>query len=370
MQEIALIAPAELAAGAAAYPLLDDDGALVDPILLIDCDASDGPWAVSAALRTSRILVGVASGPPTGAVAAALDLSLVPRALVANDCSNFGPSATPTLVGVDDPAAGAAALVAAVSANPQAATVLAALLRAEQPASLGGLEAESLAYSSLLGGAEFRRWLGATPRPAPAPAAADPVLLRREEHPAGEILHVTLNRPERRNAYSRAVRDALVSGLAVAQAMARAEGPPGPGGPRLRVVLDGAGACFCAGGDLAEFGTAPDPVTAHLVRSYAGAALPLLELSDRIEARLHGPCVGAGVELPAFARRVVADPGTTFRLPEVGMGLIPGAGGTVSLPRRIGRWRTLYLALSGAELDVETAAAWGLVDAIAADDTW
>jgi enoyl-CoA hydratase/carnithine racemase len=90
--------------------------------------------------------------------------------------------------------------------------------------------------------------------------------------------------------------------------------------------------------------------------------VPLI-LVDRTEVRLHGPC--AGIELAAFAGRVVARPGTTFRLPEVSMGLIPGAGGTVSIPRRIGRWRTLYLALSGVLLDAQTPVGWGLVDAIA-----
>jgi enoyl-CoA hydratase/carnithine racemase len=62
---------------------------------------------------------------------------------------------------------------------------------------------------------------------------------------------------------------------------------------------------------------------------------------------------------------VVADPATFFRLPEVAMGLIPGAGGTVSLPRRIGRQRTAYLAISGNVLETSTAAEWGLVDRIA-----
>ena len=55
------------------------------------------------------------------------------------------------------------------------------------------------------------------------------------------------------------------------------------------------------------------------------------------EVVVHGACVGAGVELAAFADRVIARPSTRFRLPEVGMGLIPGAGGAVSIPRRIGR---------------------------------
>ena len=130
-------------------------------------------------------------------------------------------------------------------------------------------------------------------------------------------------------------------------------------------MLTGAGPAFCAGGDLDEFGTAPDLVSAHFVRTRAGAALPLHRLAGRTEVRVHGACVGAGVELPAFAGRVLAAPTATFRLPELGMGLIPGAGGTVSLPRRIGRWRTLFAALSGEPLDAVTALAWGLADEIA-----
>ncbi|MDQ6696224.1 MAG: enoyl-CoA hydratase/isomerase family protein, partial [Actinomycetota bacterium] len=55
---------------------------------------------------------------------------------------------------------------------------------------------------------------------------------------------------------------------------------------------------------------------------------------------------------------------TTFRLPELAMGLVPGAGGTVSLPRRIGRHRTAWLALTGASIDAPTALDWGLVDTI------
>ena len=59
-----------------------------------------------------------------------------------------------------------------------------------------------------------------------------------------------------------------------------------------------------------------------------------------------------------------ADPSTRIALPEVGLGLVPGAGGTVSLPRRIGRHRTLLLALTAEPIDAATALAWGLVDAI------
>jgi enoyl-CoA hydratase/carnithine racemase len=79
---------------------------------------------------------------------------------------------------------------------------------------------------------------------------------------------------------------------------------------------------------------------------------------------VHGACIGAGVELPAFAGRVVARPDATFRLPEVSMGLVPGAGGTVSIPRRIGRERFAPWALAGETIDATTALSWGLVDEI------
>jgi enoyl-CoA hydratase/carnithine racemase len=83
-----------------------------------------------------------------------------------------------------------------------------------------------------------------------------------------------------------------------------------------------------------------------------------------MEAHVHGPCAGSGVELPAFAARVVARPDFSATLPEVGLGLIPGAGGTASITARVGRHRMALLALSGARIDAATALAWGLVDAV------
>lgn len=170
----------------------------------------------------------------------------------------------------------------------------------------------------------------------------------------GDRLRITLNRPERRNAYGARLRDALTSALSVATSDASI----------TEVVLDGAGPAFCAGGDLDEFGTTPDLALAHLIRTRAGAGLLVHELADRIEVHVHGACVGGGIEIPAFAGRVVASTDAWFRLPEVEMGLIPGAGGTVSIPRRIGRWRAMHLFVTGARLDSYTALDWGLVDAI------
>jgi hypothetical protein len=329
--------------------LLDESGGVVEPLLVVDLDLRTDPIDVVAAARAAadadRIVVGVSRSAPDPALAplvSALDLTLVPE----------GAARSRELVGSPDPLAEAAALHRAATGNPGAATVLAGLLRWSGALPVAAaLDAESLAYSTLLGGPEFRHWLhGRGPRPLPPPAPADPVLLERSDG----LLRVTLNRPERRNAYGREVRGALVDALELAALDPSVE----------RVLLDGAGPAFCSGGDLDEFGTTPDLVTAHLVRTRGGAALWLHRLAARTEVRVHGACVGAGIELPAFAGRVLAAPDTTFRLPEVGMGLIPGAGGTVSIPARVGRWRALHLALSGRPVVAATAMAWGLVDGL------
>jgi enoyl-CoA hydratase/carnithine racemase len=86
------------------------------------------------------------------------------------------------------------------------------------------------------------------------------------------------------------------------------------------------------------------------------------ELGPRVTVHLHGACIGAGIELAAFAGTVEATEDTTVMLPEVGMGLIPGAGGTVSIPRRIGTARTAWLAITGLRLSAPVAARWGLID--------
>jgi enoyl-CoA hydratase/carnithine racemase len=130
------------------------------------------------------------------------------------------------------------------------------------------------------------------------------------------------------------------------------------------VRLFGEGPAFCSGGDLDEFGTIDDVAVAHLIRLRQGAGAALERIRDRVSVQLHGPCIGAGVEIPAFANHVVADPSTTLRLPELSMGLIPGAGGTVSITRLVGRWRTAWLAITGTAIGPERALSWGLVDEI------
>ena len=167
-------------------------------------------------------------------------------------------------------------------------------------------------------------------------------------------MELTLNRPDRANAFVASMRDGVVEALRTAAADPSVEG----------VILRGAGDSFCSGGDLAEFGSAPDPAVGHATRVTRSPAWWVDHLAADVRVHLHGHCIGAGIEVPAFAGTVLAASDTRIRLPEVAMGLVPGAGGTVSIPRRIGRHRTAWLAVTGTEIDAATALQWGLVDRI------
>jgi enoyl-CoA hydratase/carnithine racemase len=216
-----------------------------------------------------------------------------------------------------------------------------------------GVITESLAYSTLQAGPEFHRWL--TERgPAVVPDIPDPVLTTR----TGDTLDIRFNRPQRHNAFSTDERAGLLEALTVAVL-----------DPSItEVVLGGNGRSFCSGGDLAEFGTFDDPASAHLARTRYSPALLLEKLTRRLgpacRAEVHGQVLGSGLEMAAFCGRVVCRPGATLGLPELKLGLIPGAGGAVSVTRRIGRWRTAFLVLSGQTLGSEAALAWGLIDEI------
>ncbi len=269
-------------------------------------------------------------------------------------CPQGGNGPQPGWVETEDPERELVRLAAEVRRSPQASVLLAQVLRTGAGLDVAtGLMVESLAYSTLQGGPVFRSWLARRQRsPAkPRRQPADAVVVERR----GDVLVLTLNRPQVRNAVDTHLRDGLADGLALACADTSI----------AAVELRGAGPDFSSGGDLDEFGTLPDPVTAHLVRTDRSAAKLLWRVGEMTTGYVHGACVGAGIELAAFARRVVAAPGSRFQLPEVSMGLVPGSGGTVSIPRRIGRQRTAWLAMTGAELDVAVASSWGLVDDIA-----
>jgi enoyl-CoA hydratase/carnithine racemase len=255
------------------------------------------------------------------------------------------------------PSVGAAVseLVERLERWPLAAAVCDDVLRSVDPAgpTRAGVVTESLAYSTLQSGPEFARWL-AERGPAGMPEIPDPVQADRN----GNTLRIRFNRPSRHNAFSTDARAALLEALDVARYDTSVD----------EVVLCGNGPSFCSGGDLAEFGTFSDPASAHLARTRYSPALVLDALTARLgpacRAEVHGQVLGSGLEMAAFCGRVVAQPDSVFGLPELGLGLIPGAGGTVSVTRRIGRWRTAYLVLSGRTIDPATALRWGLVDAV------
>jgi enoyl-CoA hydratase/carnithine racemase len=292
------------------------------------------------------ILVGV--GDPSGP-GAEYWLERATFTLVEQDCDNRRTVCVPSV-----PAA-LAELSDRVQRWPQAAAVCDDVLRAvdvEGPA-FAGVIAESLAYSTLQSGPEFAGWL-AERGPAALPDIPNPVVAQRD----GDTLYISFNRPQRHNAFSTDARAELLDLLSVAQLDTSVR----------EVVLAGNGPSFCSGGDLGEFGTFADPASAHLARTRHSPALALDELTRRLgracRAQVHGQVLGSGLEMAAFCGYVVCAPDATLGLPELALGLIPGAGGTVSITRRAGRWRTAYLVLSGRLLDPETALSWGLVDAI------
>ncbi len=310
---------------------------------LIDLDVTSASLIRSASVVGAPIAIGLA------------------RQRVREEAREFVPSLDLTLtagaptsiaeIHVPDIDQAVAELSAVVAANPLAATTLCGLLRSTASAAVpDALVAESLAYSMLLAGPEFARWRAARVVRAIPHNDQPGVLLARD----AEILRITLNRPERRNAFGVAIRDGLVDAFDLVTL-----------DDTIRnVQLAGAGPAFCSGGELDEFGSTPDVVTAHLIRLDRSVGRRIDAVRRRVTVHVHGACVGAGIEVPSFAHRVLARPDTVIFLPEVAMGLVPGAGGTVGIPRRIGRWRTAYLALSGTRLDARTALEWGLLDGV------
>lgn len=240
-----------------------------------------------------------------------------------------------------------------IRSNPAAASILCQILR------VGGnlpydqaLLMESLAYSTLLGGGEFQKWLASRSDRTPIKGGPKrpPVLVDRVD----DCVYVTLNNTGERNAMSAAMRDALFEVLASV-----VDDPTEPD-----LVLRANGKCFSVGGELGEFGLSDDLALAHSIRSLRSCTRLLASLGDRASVRVHGACIGSGIEIAAAAKYRHAAAGTFIQLPEVSMGLIPGAGGTVSLARAIGRHRTAYLALSGKRFRAERLSGWGLFNSI------
>ncbi len=236
---------------------------------------------------------------------------------------------------------------------PFASTILGQILRLTEHLPVGdGLIAESLAYSTMLGGDEFRAWLARRfVAEAAAPSGAK-TLIHTDR--AEDRVTLTLASSDARNAMTAAMRDELYAALANVL-----DDPTRP-----TVSLRAMGKCFSTGGDLTEFGTAKNLAEAHAARTLHSCARAIFALDDRIDVQIRGACIGSGLEIAAAAHRRTATPDAWFQLPELRMGLIPGAGGSVSVGRAIGRHRTCWLVLTGARLRASEALDWGLIHAI------
>ncbi len=164
----------------------------------------------------------------------------------------------------------------------------------------------------------------------------------------GDVAVLTINSPPV-NALSAVVRDGLKRGVEAANADANSKA----------IVLICAGRTFIAGADISEFGKPPTPpFLPEVLDTIENAAKPVV-------AAIHGTALGGGFEVALTAHYRIAAPSAKFGLPEVKLGLIPGAGGTQRLPRLIGVEKALDVILSGAPFDAASAKDWGVIDALA-----
>jgi 3-hydroxyacyl-CoA dehydrogenase len=167
----------------------------------------------------------------------------------------------------------------------------------------------------------------------------------------GVVAVITIDNPPV-NALSRDVRAGLVEALeeAIADDSVRA------------IVVACAGNTFCAGADIREFDLPPQPPhLTDVIQRFEDAGKPVV-------AALHGNALGGGCELAAGCHYRVAAPGTRIGLPEVNLGLLPGAGGTQRVPRLVGFDAALALMLDGKPRAIDAAEAAGFIDEIADGD--
>ena len=132
------------------------------------------------------------------------------------------------------------------------------------------------------------------------------------------------------------------------------------------VVLLGDGRCFSAGADISEFGTEPPPGTPTLPKTIAA----LEELKVPVVAALHSFAFGGALELAMGAHYRIAAAGTKLGLPEVDIGIIPGAGGTQRLPRLIGMKAAADMIVNGTRIDTARAHDLGLIDEVSETDNF
>lgn len=169
------------------------------------------------------------------------------------------------------------------------------------------------------------------------------------------IAYITLNRPNVLNTYNTRMRDELYQVLSAIRYDNEIRS----------VVLKGAGErAFCAGADLSEFLTAPSPTIARQVRWERDVWGLFLSCPRPIIAALHGYVLGDGIEMALCCDIRIASDDAQFGLPELGLGILPAAGGTQTLPRVVGRAKAMEMMFTGTRLSAKEALDIGLVNRV------
>ena len=179
--------------------------------------------------------------------------------------------------------------------------------------------------------------------------------MRLQSERSGGILRLVLDRPDRANAYDRALLESLE------RLLEEAEADP----PQVLLLQSSGEGAFCAGADRKEQAEAHflEALTLRSQRVFTKLArLPTVSI-----AAIQGAAVGGGLELALACDLRVAGPQARFWLPETALGILPAAGGCSRLGRLIGFSRAKELILGGRVLDAATALSWGLVHRIAED---
>ena len=174
----------------------------------------------------------------------------------------------------------------------------------------------------------------------------------------GSVAHLALNRPDRLNAYSVAMRDDFAEVLH----LVAEDDEIGA------LLITGKGRAFCAGADLSEFGTAPSQVIARNARWQRDVWGQLLSLDKPIVAAAHGYCIGSGVEILLLGDLRIAASDTVFAMPEVQLGMIPAAGGSQTLPANVGPSVALDLLYTGRRFGAAEALACGVISRVVEPD--
>ena len=175
---------------------------------------------------------------------------------------------------------------------------------------------------------------------------------------AGPVATLTLNRPDKLNALDAALLAEI--GRVVAELAAR----PGATRPRVVIVTGAGEKAFAAGADVAELARATPVEARALSENGHRAGRTLEEAPFPVIAAVNGFALGGGCELALACDFIYASDRARFGQPEVGLGLVPGFGGTQRLARRVGIGRARELVYTGATLDADRARAIGLVNEV------